>query len=212
VGSSDGHSQQYGDRSHANHAEDGTYDEFDLSQRLGIRVERRQHRCQEHEAEDGSAGEHYSMNYCRSPTGPITRSMGHRENANKRHDRNRPTQHSPFRRHHITERYGPNYRSPHGHDDLREVCVSGSWLVREISVFNILRHGSYFIKLLTSGPHPLARSDSVTAKQWSNSAKCFLCWRPANIPILPGTDQSFHIDRRMFLQRQATGTQETVDL
>ncbi len=90
------------------------------------------------------------------------------------------------------------------------MCVSGSWLVREISVFNILRHGSYFIKLLTSGPHPLARSDSVTAKQWSNSAKNSICWRPANAPILPGSAQTFHIDWRLPLQGWPTTVHQSV--
>ncbi len=37
----------------------------------------------------------------------------------------------------------------------------------------------------------------------------FLCWRPANAPILPGPDQSFHIDRRMPRQRQVESIRHT---
>ncbi len=38
----------------------------------------------------------------------------------------------------------------------------------------------------------------------------FLCWRPANAPILPDPDQSFHIDRRMPLGTQAGSIRHTV--
>ena len=49
-----------------------------------------------------------------------------------------------------------------------------------------------------------------TVNSPENDQQPFLCWRPANAPILPGSAQAFHIDRRMLLRRQATAVRQSV--
>ncbi len=49
-------------------------------------------------------------------------------------------------------------------------------------------------------------------KQASSARESFTCWQPANAPILPGPDQSFHIDRRTPLQNWPTAVQQAVVL
>jgi hypothetical protein len=55
-------------------------------------------------------------------------------------------------------------------------------------------------------PSTLEWRDHISAL----TGNTFVCWRPANAPILPGLAESFHIGRRMPLQGWPTTVHQSV--